>query len=62
MIKYHCNANLILAEPFTSRKDKHRLLEYDKRMQRICDNKLTVDLKILHNEASAEYKQVIKKK
>ena len=29
MIAYHCDANLILAEPFASRKDKHRLLAYD---------------------------------
>ena len=62
MITYHCDANVILAEPFASRKDKHRLLEYDKLMQRLRDNKLTVDLQILNNEASAEYKQVIKTK
>ena len=31
-------------------------------MQRLSDHKLTVDLKILDNEASAEYKRVIKKK
>ena len=32
MIAYHCDTNLILAEPFTSRKYKHRLLAYDKLM------------------------------
>ena len=26
MIAYHCDANLILAKPFASRKDTHRLL------------------------------------
>ena len=62
MIAYHCNANLIITEPFTSRKDKHRLLAYDKLMQRLHDNKLTVDLQILDNEASAEYKRAIKEK
>ena len=62
MIAYHCDANLIIAEPFTPRKDKHRLLVYDKLMQRLHDNKLTIDLQILDNEASAEHKRVIKKK
>ena len=61
MIAYHCNANLILADPFASIKDKHRILAYDKLMQRLHDNKLTVNLEILNNEASAEYKRAIKK-
>ena len=30
MITYHCDTNLILAEPFTSRKDKDCLLAYEK--------------------------------
>ena len=56
MIAYHYDANLILAEHFASRKDTHRLLAYDKIMLLLSDNKLIVDLKILDNEASAEYK------
>ena len=56
MIAYHWDANLILAKPSTSKKDKHRLLAYDKLMQRLRNNKLTADLQILHNEASADYK------
>ena len=40
----------------------HRLLAYDKPMQRLHDHKLTVNLQILDNKASAEYKRVIKKK
>ena len=62
MIAYHCDANLILAEPFSSRKDAHRLLAYNKIIQRLTDNKLCVDLQILDNEASEEYKRSIKKK
>ena len=62
MITYHCDANLILVEPFRSRKDKHCLLAYDKLMRRIHDNKLTIDLQIIDNEASAEYKRAIKEK
>ena len=59
MIAYHCNANLILAEPFASRKDKHRILAYEKILRRLLNNKITVDLQILHNEASVEYKRDI---
>ena len=62
MIAYHCNANLILAEPFSSIKDAHRLLAYNNIMQRLTDNKLCVNLKILDNEASEEYKRTIKNK
>ena len=62
MIAYHCDANLILAEPFPSRKDAHRLLAYNKIMQRLTDNKLCVNLQILDNKASEEYKQIIKNK
>ena len=62
MISYYCNANLILVEPFSSRKDAHRLLAYNKIMQRLTDNKLCVDLQILDNEASEEYKRSIKNK
>ena len=62
MIAYHCGANLILAGPFNSRKYMHRLLAYDKIMQRLSDHKLTVDLQILYNEVITEYKRVIKKK
>ena len=57
MIAYHCYANMILAKPFASRKDKHSLLAYDNIMQILLNNKLTVDLQILGNEASAEYKR-----
>ena len=62
IIAYHCDADLILAVPFNSRYDMYRLLAYDKIMQRLSNHKLTVDLQILDNEASTEYKRVIKKK
>ena len=62
MIAHQCDANLILAGPFTSRKDKNRLLAYDNIMRRLLNNKLTVDLQILDNEASAEYKRAITEK
>ena len=62
MIAYHCDANLILADTFASKKYTHRLLANDKIMQRLSYNKLIVDLQILDNEASVEYKRAIKKK
>ena len=62
MIAYHCDANLILSEPFASRKWKHRLLAFDKIIQRLINNKLIVDLQILDNEASVEYKRAITEK
>ena len=54
VIAYHCDTNLILAEPFPSRKYAHRLLAYNKIMQRLTDNKLCVNLQILDKEASEE--------
>ena len=61
MITYHCDANLILAVPFKTRKDTYRLIVYYKIIQRLSYHKLTVDLQILYNNDSAEYKRVIKK-
>ena len=62
MIEYHCDTNLILTGPFYSINDKHHLLAYDNIMQKLLNNKLTVDLQILDNEASAEYKWDITEK
>ena len=62
MIVYHCDENLILAVPFKTRKDTHRLKAYDKIIQRLLNHKLRVDLKIIDNEAIADYKRVIKEK
>ena len=46
MIACHCDANLILTDPFYSRKDTHQLLAYNKIMQGLVNNKLSVDLQI----------------
>ena len=62
MIAYHCDANLILAVPFKTRKDTDRLQSYNEIMQCIHDHQLRVNLQILENEASTEYKRVIKEK
>ena len=56
MVAYH-SSNVILVEPFASRKDKHRLAGYNIIMQGLKVNKLLIDLQILGNEYSKEYKE-----
>ena len=56
MVAYH-SSNVILVEPFKSRKDTHRLAAYDVIMQRLKDKGLTVDLQVLDNECSKEYER-----
>ena len=60
MIVYNFNSNAIIAAPFKSRADKHRLLAYGTIMQRLKDRNMLVDLRILYNEAITEYKRIIK--
>jgi len=59
MIAYHCDTNAILACPFASRKDSHRLKAYATIMTRLRSLRHSVDLQILDNEASTEYKRQI---
>jgi len=59
MVAYHCDTNAIFAEPFKTRADRHRLPAYNRIMQRLKDRDLIVDLQILDNEASKQYKQTI---
>ena len=60
MIAYHCDSNSIIAVPFKSHTDKHRLMAYGAIMKRLKEVNMLVDLQILDNEASAEYKRIIK--
>lgn len=62
MVAYHCDcdANIILACPFKSQKDQHRLAAYNSIMTRLKKKGLTANLQILDNEASAAYKKTIK--
>ena len=61
MVAYHLS-NVILFEPFASRKDKHRLSAYNVIMQRLKYKNILVDLQILNNECSKEYKANMKQK
>ncbi len=59
MIAYHCDSNAILQAPFKSRSDRHRVEAYNSIMERLRARGHTVDLQILDNEISAEYKKAI---
>ena len=61
MVAYH-SSNVILIEPFASRKDKHRIAAYNVIMQRLKDKNLLVDLQIPNNECSKKYKATMKEK
>ena len=62
MVACHCDANAIMAVPFKSHKEKDHMVAYNTIMQRLKDRNMLVHLKILDNEASKEYKTIIKEK
>ena len=59
MIAYNCYSNTILQAPFSNSKDKHRILAYNSIMKRLVDSGHQVDVQILDNEVSAEFKRSI---
>ena len=59
MIAYHEDGNLILQQPFKSKKDVHRIAAYNAIMTRLAARGFLVDLQILDNKASAAYKHAI---
>ena len=61
MIAYHCDSNTILHAPFFNRKDKHIIRAYNSIIQKLADRGHHVDIKILDNEVSSEFKKTIKK-
>ena len=56
MVAYH-SPNVILIEPFKSRKDMFRLAAYDTIIQRLKDKGLLIDLQILDNKCSTAYER-----
>ena len=60
IIAYNCDYNTVIATPFRYCSDKHRLITYSAIMKRLKDRNMLVDLQILYNEASTEYKRIIK--
>ena len=59
MVAYH-SYNVILVEPIASRKDKHRLAAYNIIMQELKDKNPLVNLQIIGNKFSKEYKATMK--
>ena len=61
MIIFYYYSNTTLQAPFKTKFDKHFLEAYNSIPGLLKSLGQTVDLKILDNESSTEYKQVIKK-
>ena len=61
MVEYD-SSNVMLATPFKTRKYQHRPNAYNSIIQRLKNRGLTTDLQILYNEASKNYKAIIKDK
>ena len=61
MIAYHCDSNKILQAPFVNRKDKHIFREYNYIMQILAYSGHHVEVQILDNKVSAEFKKTIVK-
>ena len=61
MIAYHCDSNTILKAPFVNRKDKHRIRAYNTIIQKLADRGHNVEVQILDNEVSAEFKKTVVK-
>ena len=59
MVAYHCYSNAILVAPFKTRKYKHRLEAYKSIITRLRKNGMSVNLKILDNEARSKFKHLI---
>ena len=59
MIAYHCNYNAILQAPFQTKKDTHHISAYSSIMKCLKSRGHSVDLQILNNESSDDYRLVI---
>ena len=62
MVAYHCDSNAIMEVPSKSLKYKDLMVAYNTIMRRLKDRNMLVNLQILDNEASKEYKTIIKYK
>ena len=61
IIAYHCDSNTIMQSPFLNRKYKHRIRSYNSIMQILADRGHHVEVQILDNEVSADFKKTIVK-
>jgi len=59
MHAYHDGANVILVQPFQSKKDHHRIPAYNTIMKRFQARGIPVNAQVLDNEASTAYIETI---
>lgn len=59
MIAYHHSTNCILMEPYKTKADHHRIQAYHNIMDRLQARGHSVDLHIMDNEISADFKKAI---
>ena len=59
MIAYYCDSNTTIQAPFANSKNKHGMQAFKFIMKRLADCGHPVDVKILDNEVSAEFKRSI---
>ena len=59
MVAYYFDSNAILVSSYKTRKDKHQLESYKSIMARLRKNGMIVNLQILDNEASTNFKHLI---
>jgi hypothetical protein len=59
MIAFHADGDLILQQAFKSKSDRHQIATYNTIMTCLAAKGLSVDLQILDNKTSAEYKEAI---
>ena len=62
MLAYHVNCNVIHAEAFGSRRDRHRIAAYNRIIERLKLGGHSVNLQVLDNKASATYTCVVTEK
>ena len=62
MITYHYDTNTILHTIFANRNEKYRIAAYNSIMTRLAKRGHKVNIQILENEFSAEYKRIIVEK
>ena len=61
MIAYNCDSIKIMQAPFVNIKDKHSIRAYNSIMQKLADRGHHVEIKILNNEVSTEFKKTMMK-
>ena len=61
MIAYNCDSNTIIQAPFVNRKENHRIRTYNSMMQKLADRGHHVEVQIMDNKVSAEFKKTIVK-